>query len=232
MEPDATQLHSLWTGTDTAMQAARIQAEAMREAAWIQGGSILAAALLALVGGFLAYCGAIRQVRLSEGQHAARVAAYRFRVQMLVNDLNLKAAIAFAAAQTELHRYREQNGSYRIPLSPLPEMHDFSEEHWQDHALLGESTVRAIHAVHCALGEYLTFQREVARDDLRCDDITSEVVTLGQQVENADGSVTWEPEKVVEENVTLLTALKEAIAGLRTAISDHGARPSAELAKG
>src|SRR5436305_760423 len=80
-----------------AIQAARIGAEAASSAAWIQGGATFAAGVLALVAAGVAavtaYRGAVRQVRLEEQRHVARVMAYRSRL------LDLAECVTIAARQ-------------------------------------------------------------------------------------------------------------------------------------
>jgi hypothetical protein len=205
------------------IEAARMAAEATLHAAWVQGSLSVAAGLVALFGGFFVYRaaveGAARQVRLAESNHRARVDAYRFRMEVLRDELEGRAAVCFGEAATSLERFRATGGSYSIPmylLSPIPA---FSEQHWEDHAMLGQAEVRSIHDINSKLNRYIEFAREVEEQHLKCDDTATRSSILSHQ-DRADGGVDLMLARVVEENEIQSRALLDSVKELGVLIKN------------
>ena len=73
---NVTELISACLSSRATETAAKLTAAATMKAAWIQFG----AASFVLVAGVCAYLGAVRQVRLAEREHKAKVAAYKNRM--------------------------------------------------------------------------------------------------------------------------------------------------------
>ena len=200
------------------IEAARIAAQATIEAAWIQGGLTVFAGVLAVLGGSFAYFGAVRQVRLDEKRYKVRVTAYRFRIGALADELDGLARVCWGEALIALRRFREADSSYSIPIYALPLFPEFSDEHWEDHALLGQEAVRAIHNVRSNLREYMLFRKEVLRKSLKCDDFPEHNSTIGNPIENDDGSISFRTTTVVEQNEIFSRNIVKYIKCLKAAI--------------
>jgi hypothetical protein len=212
---------------DPAIIAAHIAARATLRAAWIQGLLTFAAGIFVIVGAWLALRGAVDaaqvQVRLAEKRDAARVAAYRHRIRALIEDIEPRVVVVLNEGETALGRYNEIGGHYQVAVFALPSYPDLAEQHWENHALLGLGAVRAIYKARLALQNFATFQQEVDETGLRCDDHAERYQTFGNRIDNEDGSITYETEAVVEENVTLLKEIKTAIVELKAAIGGEAA---------
>ncbi|MGC8475761.1 MAG: hypothetical protein ACP5NP_05345 [Acetobacteraceae bacterium] len=125
-------------------------------AAWIQGGCTLAAGAVALVGGFLAYIGAVNaakcQVRLAESNYKAQASAYRTRM--------IEIAVKLCDMAFVNDRYLKGNpDSIRIEMFSIPE--ELSPSNWRDHAMLGDEAVTAISNVYEMAKRFEKFARKM-----------------------------------------------------------------------
>ena len=159
------------------IEAAQIAADAAIHAAWVQGLLTLAAGGAAVIGGFLAYRGAVkaaaRQVQLEEKRHEARVVAYRFRIEMILADVTTVSGVRLGEATSALRRYRMDPAfSVKMSVYPISVADDLLENHWEDHALLGQEVVRTIHELRTLLIQYQSFCNEVSQGDLQGNDFT------------------------------------------------------------
>jgi hypothetical protein len=204
------------------IEIARIGANSIVEAAWIQGGLTVVAGLFAVFGGWFAYRGAVsaaeRQVRLEELRHTARVEAYRFRVDSLADHLESSLLFCLSVAVPRLRMFRSNGGSCSMTVHPLQSVPDFSVEHWNDHALLGQAAVPAIHKVDEALRRYIAFQKEVVDGNLKTDSIPRHNRTVGPAVDEPDGSLSFRVTNAVEEDEALAREAVAAVKELRTII--------------
>lgn len=205
-----------------AIEAAQLAAHATIWAAVIQGFLTLMAGVVAIVGGWLAYRGAIaaaaRQVRLAEERDEARVSAYRFRIGVLADDLECQARFSHANATLALQRFREGGGSHPVLLGRWPQFPEFAPESWENHALLGQAAVRAIHNLWQSLDECRLFQEEVSKERLRSDSFSSRSRPIGAIVEGDDGSITVPLANVVELDEILTREMVAAVDNLKAVI--------------
>jgi hypothetical protein len=204
------------------IEAAHIAAQATIRAALYQGGLTIVAGLVAIVGGWLAYRGAVkgaeRQVQLDEQRDAARIAAYRFRIEAVARELDARALLQFSAAVAHLKRFREHGGSWSIPLLPLPPFPELSDRHWEDHALLGRRALPALRQVQTSLNEYELFRSEVFGRDLKCDDSPEHSSFIEDVEAERSDAILIPVANVVERNEILARALVNATNKLLSAI--------------
>lgn len=144
---------------DPAIEAARIGAHAMRQAAWIQAGGTT----LAVVAGALAYFGAVRQVRIQERHDKARRSAYRFRLRKIVESFKGTARLSSIGPRAQLASFQRLGGSQVI--QPWgSELHfpvELNDVHWEDHAMLGELVVARILVAKDAMDKLSAFDQQV-----------------------------------------------------------------------
>jgi hypothetical protein len=217
------------------IEVARIAADAAIRAARIQGEWTFAAGIVAFVGGLAAlsgaYVAAARQVKLEERRYEARVAAYRFRIEVILGDLNGASAIHWGDASIALKTFRkDESVPVEMFLYPIPLADDLLEDRWEDHALLGQEVVRVIHDIRMKLRQYADFCDEVSAKKLRSTDVAlwngrakDNVVT------NPDGSVDIQMHNVVETNELLTREIRSSIERFRTALENQPRRWQCEF---
>jgi hypothetical protein len=159
---------------DATIKAAQMAAEATRFGAWIQSGATVLAGALAIGAGWLAYRGALRQVRLNEDQHRARTDAYRMKIFNVASELEEMVALAELDVMRQEGRLAtlgedEDETLYR-GTDEWEGWEEFSLSNWADHALLGARAVHQIHSVRQRLNELITADRvyvgESAKDNI------------------------------------------------------------------
>ena len=202
---------------------ARIGADATIIAALIQGGLTCLAGIIALIGGFLAYRGAVRAasigVRLEEKKYDARVAAYQYRIGLEVRRLELSLKVCSGEATITLDRFRSDGASRPMPELQLYDVPEFSDRNWEDHALLGQAAVQAISKINHLLDKYISFQREVIKEKLMTDSIPSCARAMGPPQKHLDGSLSMSLAKAVEENEALAKEALAAVGELKSSIT-------------
>src|SRR6266446_8688780 len=143
------------------IQAGTIGAHATLQAAWIQFSAGGAAALGAILAGVFAYLAATRQVRLQEAQARARTAAYKFRLGVIVDEIQTRAVVELSQAEIQLRRHHD-GAPPEVLITALFAMPDeLTPDRWEDHAMLGEQGVRAIHTTYVKLREAIRFNSEM-----------------------------------------------------------------------
>ncbi len=212
------------------IEAARIAAEAAIRAARIQGKWTLLAGIVAFLGGVAAlggaYVAAARQVKLEERRYDARAAAYRFRIEVILDDLNGASAIHWGDASIELKNFhKDETASIEMVLYPIPLPDDLLEEHWEDHAILGQEVVRAIHDIRMRLRQYADFCNEVSAKKLRSTDVALwSSRPKDNPVVNPDGSVTMQMCNVVETNEIIAREIRSSVERFRMALKERQRR--------
>lgn len=128
--------------------AAKITAAATMNAAWIQ----LFAASFVLLAGVCAYFGAVRQVRLAEREHKAKVAAYISRMTEIAVGICDHAWI---------NSFYTKSDAQIIIIEPLTVPEELGPSNWFDHALLGENVVTAISKLYTVVKIFVDFTDEM-----------------------------------------------------------------------
>jgi hypothetical protein len=128
--------------------AAKLTAAATTRAALIQ----LGAASFVLIAGVGAYFGAVRQVRLAERQHKAKVAAYKIRMTEIAVRICDHAII---------NRGHTRSDATIIRIEPLTVPEELRPSNWLDHALLGENVVTAISDLYSEANGFVEFAEEM-----------------------------------------------------------------------
>lgn len=200
------------------IQAAHIAAQAAICSAWIQGLLTFAAGSFAIFAGYLAYRGALRQVKLEEDRHTARVAAYRFRIIALTDELERLAGGCLNLATMTVENFHKYGSSSPLAFTRLSPVPDLSGAHWESHALLGQSAVRAIHTVNSRLCRYMSFQQDAVQERLTSGSV-SKHSRPNPPTEQEDGSLELTYTLAAEVNETLSRELVDSIKELKFIIS-------------
>jgi hypothetical protein len=107
---------------------------------------------VALVAGILTYLAAVRQVRLAEREHKAKVAAYKSRM------IEIAVGICDHAWINSFHTNSDEK-VIRIESLTVPE--ELGPSNWLDHALLGQNVVTAISRLYSDAKEFVEFSEEM-----------------------------------------------------------------------
>ena len=142
---------------------------------------------------------------------------------MILDDLNSASAIHFGDATVELRNFRKgETSPGKVFLYPIPLVDDLSENHWEDHALLGQEVVRAIHDIRVRLKWYADFCDEVSAKELQSSDVALwHGRSKGDMIINPDGSVNIPMHNVVETNEILTGEIRRSVERLRAALKDR-----------
>jgi hypothetical protein len=143
-----------------------IQAQATIQAAWIQG-------LMTLLAGLAAIAAAIIGISLSKGQHNARVAAYRIKLMLVIENLRSQAALKYGISKDIVKKHGGVLDGYYLDLPHLTEPIEFNENEWEHHALLGEKVVREIYQCRLKLRNLNNLLEEVSEKKLPLDGISA-----------------------------------------------------------
>lgn len=125
--------------------AAKLTAAATMKAACLQ----LFAATFVLVA---AYVAAVRQVRLAEREHKAKVAAYKSRMTEIAVSICDHAFLNSSCTKSD---------EKIIRIWPLTVPEELRPSNWLDHALLGENVVTAISTLYSEAKRFVEFSVEM-----------------------------------------------------------------------